>query len=332
MTDAESRESKPHKLADMVESLLASYQSDARTHHLDSEFLPSRAEIVEIIGELRELLFPGFFSRQRLTAENIRYHVGELLNSASTKLHRQAFRAMRYRRTGGPCAANPPADDDTLDAKVAEMVATFLSRLPDIRKVLAQDVQAAYDGDPAAKSLDEIIFAYPGLVAVSTYRLAHELLLLGVPLIPRIMTEWAHSVTGIDIHPGATIGRGFFIDHGTGVVIGETAHIGNNVRLYQSVTLGAINFPRDENGQLIRGQKRHPTIEDDVTVYSGTSILGGGTFIGRNAVIGGNVFLTKSVGPNMQVALKAPELKVRERHDLGENATPPATAETPPTT
>ena len=331
MSDAESR---PHKLADMVESLLASYQSDARTHHLDSEFLPNRAEIVEIIGELRELLFPGFFSRQRLTAENIRYHVGELLNSVSTKLRRQVFRAMRYRRAGGSSAAGAgspgsPVDEDALDAKVADIVATFLGRLPEVRTVLAQDVQAAYDGDPAAKSLDEIIFAYPGLVAVSTYRLAHELLLLGVPLIPRIMTEWAHSVTGIDIHPGATVGRGFFIDHGTGVVIGETAHIGNNVRLYQSVTLGAINFPRDENGQLIRGQKRHPTIEDDVTVYSGTSILGGGTFIGRNAVIGGNVFLTKSVPPNMQVALKAPELKVRERHDLGENATPPA--EKPPT-
>jgi len=321
MSDAESR---PHKLAEMVELLLASYQSDARTHHLDSEFLPNRAEVVEIIGELRELLFPGFFSRQRLTSENIRYHVGELLNSASTKLRRQVFRAMRYRRAGDPCSANPPGDDDALDAKVAQIVTTFLGRLPEVRKVLALDVQAAYDGDPAAKSLDEIVFAYPGLVAVSTYRLAHELLLLGVPLIPRIMTEWAHSVTGIDIHPGATVGSGFFIDHGTGVVIGETTHIGHNVRLYQSVTLGAISFPRDENGQLIRGQKRHPTLEDDVTVYSGTSILGGGTFIGRNAVIGGNVFLTKSVGPNMQVALKAPELKVRERHDLGENSTPPA--------
>lgn len=306
-------EQQSYKLADLVEALLASYEAEPRTHHMDSEFLPSRAEIIEIIGELRELLFPGFFCQHRLTRQNVRFHVGEVLNSVATRLHSQVFRALCYRRSDEQAPAQTQA---LIDAKVSGIVAGFLGKLPAIRAILATDVQAAYDGDPAAKSTDEIIFAYPGLVAVSTYRLAHELLLLGVPLIPRIMTEWAHSVTGIDIHPGAVIGSGFFIDHGTGVTIGETTHIGDNVKLYQSVTLGALSFPKDDAGQVIRGQKRHPTIEDDVTIYSGASILGGSTFIGRNAIVGGNVFLTKSVPPNTQVALKAPELKVRERHDL----------------
>lgn len=313
-------EQQSYKLGDAVEAMLASYASDTRTHHLDSEFLPSRAEIIEIIGDLRDLLFPGFFSKQRLTGENVRYHVGELLNGIAVKLHRQVFRAMRYRRSAEQAE---PVDHAELNGKVRHIVEQFLARLPQLRSILATDVQAAYDGDPAAKSLDEVIFAYPGIIAVSTYRLAHELLLLGVPLIPRIMTEWAHSVTGIDIHPGAVVGSGFFIDHGTGVVIGETTNIGDNVKVYQSVTLGALSFPKDERGRLIRGQKRHPTIENDVTIYSGASILGGATFIGRHAVIGGNVFLTKSVPPNMQVALKAPDLKVRERRDLEQESSPP---------
>ena len=313
----------PYPLDSLVDSLLDSYRGDERTHHLDSEFLPSRAEVIEIIQELRELLFPGFFVKQRLTAQNVRYHVGELLNRVSARLHRQVYRSFRYRRQG-----EEPISHQELEAKVMDIVQKFLARLPAIRATLATDVQAAYDGDPAAKNLDEIIFAYPGLVAVSVYRLAHELLTLGVPLLPRIMTEWAHSVTGIDIHPGATIGHSFFIDHGTGVVIGETTHIGNNLKMYQSVTLGALSFPKDDYGQIIRGRKRHPTIEDDVTIYSGASILGGATFIGRGAIIGGNVFLSKSVPPNTQVVLKAPDLKVRERHDVD----PPAEPKSPETT
>ncbi|MDD4892312.1 MAG: serine acetyltransferase, partial [Phycisphaerae bacterium] len=247
-------EPQPLKIGPLVDALLASYESEPRTHHLDSEFLPNRDEVIEIIHELRDLLFPGFFSRQRLTGENVRYYVGEVLNSVAIKLGRQIFRSLRYRRADEPAQPN---DHEAIEAKAATIVSLFLDRLPALRAVLATDVQAAYDGDPAAKSLDEIIFAYPGLVAVTTYRLAHELLALGVPLMPRIMTEWAHSVTGIDIHPGATIGQGFFIDHGTGVVIGETTEIGDDVLLYQGVVLG---------GTSLEKKKRHPTLGNKVLV------------------------------------------------------------------
>jgi serine O-acetyltransferase len=192
----------------------------------------------------------------------------------------------------------------------------LLSALPEIRRVMATDVRAAFDGDPAAKSHDEIIFSYPGIMAISVYRLAHTLFNLGVPLLPRMMTEYAHSVTGIDIHPGATIGERFVIDHGTGVVVGETTVIGNNVRIYQGVTLGALSLPRDAGNQL-RGKKRHPTIEDDVIIYSGATILGGDTTIGARSVIGGNVWLTESVPPDTKVLIEAPRLIYK--YGSGEN-------------
>ena len=186
----------------------------------------------------------------------------------------------------------------------------FLRKLSNLRVRLSADVQAAYDGDPAAKSIDEVIFAYPAIFAITVYRLAHELNLQGIPLLPRMMTEHAHSITGIDIHPGAMIGDGFFIDHGTGVVIGETTIIGNRVKLYQGVTLGALSFAMDEEGRMIRGKKRHPTIEDDVVIYSGATILGGTTVIGRGSVIGGNVWLTRSVPPYTRVIISEPELVI----------------------
>src|SRR5438552_5804750 len=187
----------------------------------------------------------------------------------------------------------------------------FLRRLPDVRYLLEKDVESSFLGDPAAKSHHEIVFCYPGLEAVTVYRVAHELFLQGVPLIPRMMTEWAHSKTGIDIHPGARIGPGFFIDHGTGVVIGETCDIGTNVKLYQGVTLGALSFPRDADGQIIRGKKRHPTLEDEVVVYANATILGGDTVIGKGSVIGSNVWLTNSVPPSTQVVIEKPSLRVR---------------------
>ena len=192
----------------------------------------------------------------------------------------------------------------------------FFSKLPMVREMLEYDVQAAFDGDPAAKSLDEIIFSYPCLVAISIYRLAHELFEQGIPLIPRMMTEYAHSITGIDIHPGARIGKSFFIDHGTGVVIGETCEIGNNVKLYQGVTLGALSFPKDERGKIIRGVKRHPTIEDDVTIYAGATILGGQTIIGKGSVVGGNVWLTHSIPPYTKVTIEEPRLRISENQKI----------------
>lgn len=194
----------------------------------------------------------------------------------------------------------------------------FLERLPAIREALIEDVQAAYDGDPAASSLDEVILAYPGLLAITVHRVAHELHVMGVPLMPRIMSEWAHSKSGTDIHPGAAIGRSFFIDHATGVVVGETTTIGANVKLYQGVTLGALSIPKDARGRVIRDTKRHPTVEDNVTVYANATVLGGETVIGADAVVGGSVFVTTSVPPSSRVALRPPEMTVRSKADAGD--------------
>ena len=239
---------------------------------------------------------------------NVEYHVGDLIDGLHDKLTQQISRALHHEHS-----CNHPRNGEglDLDALAQQKTIEFLRRLPDVRQVLDQDAHAAFEGDPAAKSQHEIIFCYPGLEAVATYRLAHELFLLGVPLIPRMMTENAHSRTGIDIHPGARIGPAFFIDHGTGVVIGETCDIGTNVKLYQGVTLGALSFPRDAAGNIIRGMKRHPTLEDDVVVYANATILGGDTVIGHHAVVGSSVWLTQSVAPYTVVSLEKPSLRMR---------------------
>jgi serine O-acetyltransferase len=235
---------------------------------------------------------------------NVEYHVGDLVDGLHDKLTLQIARAMRH-----DCEPNAPAVD--FEALAQQKTIELLTKLPDLRVVLEEDAESAFLGDPAAKSHHEIVFCYPGLDAISTYRIAHELLLLGVPLIPRMMTEYAHSKTGIDIHPGARIGPGFFIDHGTGVVIGETCDIGRNVKLYQGVTLGALSFPRDAAGNIIRGMKRHPTLEDDVVVYANATILGGDTVVGHHAVVGSSVWLTHSVEPYTVVTLEKPSLRIK---------------------
>src|SRR5690606_21865289 len=250
------------------------YTEYSRINHLGHHPLPSREAVEDIIGDLFEVLYPGYGRRQSLHLGNVEYYVGDVLDGLHDKLTQQIARALRHEL----CNESPHADFEALAQKKA---VELLRRLPDLRRVLDQDVQAAYRGDPAAKCHHEIIFSYPGLKAVTVYRVAHELLTLGVPFIPRMMTEHAHSETGIDIHPGATIGPSFFIDHGTGVVIGETCEIGTGVKLYQGVTLGALSFPKDTDGELVRGTKRHPTLEDDVVVYANATILGGETVIGR---------------------------------------------------
>ncbi len=256
--------------------------------------LPSRQAVISVVTRLFEVLFPGFVGRQYLTWANVEYHIGALLDEIAEDLTDQIFAAVRH---DGSAAG----EDREHCREFAEAAALGLfERLPALRRTLLLDVQAAYDGDPAAKNSIEVIFSYPGLVAIATSRIAHELETTGVPLLPRIMGEWAHSRTGIDIHPGATIGERFFIDHGTGVVIGETTIIGQNVKLYQGVTLGALSFPKDERGKLIRGLRRHPHICDDVVIYGGATILGNIT-IGEGAVIGGNVWLTQSVPPYTKV-------------------------------
>jgi serine O-acetyltransferase len=303
-TDIRLKEALP----EITEAVVATYTECGKSSHLGHKPLPSRDAVVEILGDLMDILYPGYTRRQNLHMGNVEYHVGDLIDGLHDKLTTQICRVLRHEHE----ADAAPLDYEALaQQKAVEM----LRRLPDLRYMLEKDVTAAYVGDPAAKNYAEIIFCYPGLEAVSIYRIAHELLLLGVPLIPRMMTEYAHSKTGIDIHPGARIGHSFFIDHGTGVVIGETCDIGNHVKLYQGVTLGALSFPRDAAGNIIRGMKRHPTLEDEVVVYANATILGGDTVIGHHAVIGSSVWLTHSVEPYTVVSLEKPSLRIKGPDD-----------------
>lgn len=303
-TDIRLKEALP----EITEAIVATYTECNRTSSLGHKPLPSREAVIEMLRDLMDILFPGYFRRQNLHIGNVEYHVGDLIDGLHDKLTQQIVRGMRHEQS---CTQADDCVVEDLEALAQQKTVELLRRLPDVRLILEQDVQAAFEGDPAAKSFHEIIFCYPGVEAVSIYRIAHELLLLGVPLIPRMMTEYAHSKTGIDIHPGARIRPGFFIDHGTGVVIGETCDLGANVKLYQGVTLGALSFPRDASGNIIRGMKRHPTLEDDVVVYANATILGGDTVIGKGAVIGSNVWITQSVAPGTVVSLEKPQLRMK---------------------
>ncbi|MEX0713620.1 MAG: serine O-acetyltransferase EpsC [Pirellulales bacterium] len=299
------------QLPELTRQIVATYTEVGTINHLGHCPLPNYDVIIEAIEALKEILYPGYRRREGLHLGNVTYHVGDLIDGLHDKLTTQIGRALRH-EASSRSAADAEIDYEALgQAKAIQ----FLEQLPDVRGVLALDVQAAYEGDPAVKSTDEVIFCYPGLEAVTVYRLAHVLWNLEVPLIPRMMTEWAHSKTGIDIHPGARIGRHFFIDHGTGVVIGETCEIGEHVKLYQGVTLGALSFPTDGDGHLVRGTKRHPTIEDRVVIYANATVLGGQTVIGHDSVIGSSVWLTRSVGPRTTVVLEKPKLKMRSELD-----------------
>ncbi len=276
---------------------------------VDAPPRPRKQEIVEILRMLQEVVFPGYYGNTVLYRANLRDHLGDTL-----------FR-LHLRLTGEIENARAHLTDPGVPVETARGIATqVFERLPDLSDRVAEDVEAAFDGDPAATGAEEIILAYPGFHAIFVYRVAHELHALGVPLIPRMMTELAHQETGVDIHPGASIGRSFFIDHGTGVVVGETTDIGHRVKLYQGVTLGALSFPKDERGRLIRGTKRHPTVEDDVVVYAGATILGGTTVVGRGSVIGGSVWLTESVPPGTKVTLEGSQLKFETRPSLAASA------------
>ncbi|MDR2600938.1 MAG: serine acetyltransferase [Spirochaetaceae bacterium] len=282
----------------MVQSYKVSNEAD-----LPAGCQINRSKIYETVKSLREVIFPGYFGKKNLSAAFIECHVGELLEIIEYNLKTQVARALLHiAERGGRSIA----------VSTGDIVLAFLSKLPEIRKILLTDVDATFDGDPAAFSRDEIISSYPGIYAIMVYRLAHELYALNVPLIPRIMTEYAHNTTGIDIHPGAQIGSDFFIDHGTGVVIGETTIIGRHVKIYQGVTLGGLST---KGGQALKNVKRHPTIEDGVTIYSGASIFGGATIIGKGAVIGSNTFITKSVPQYTRVSIKNPELQFKEKED-----------------
>lgn len=300
------------QLPELIDQIVETYQECVGIHHLGHCPLPSNDAVIEIYQDLAEILYPGYRRRQNLHFGNVTYHVGDLIDSLHDRLTQQITRALQHdhrRRRGIACEKQPTIDFEALGQ---EKTIRFLQTIPSLRRTLAYDVQAAYDGDPAAGSLDEIIFCYPGLEAITVYRLAHELDRLGVPLIPRMMSEWAHGRTGIDIHPAATIGHSFFIDHGTGVVIGATCQIATRVKLYQGVTLGALSFAMDEDGKLVRSQKRHPTIEDNVVIYANATVLGGDTVVGANSVIGASASVTKSVPPNTVVTIEKPTLRYRD--------------------
>ena len=281
-------------LEDVIDAISASYDSDDEINNLDSAALPNKRAVITAFNHIMPVLYMGFYSTRALNRTNLRYALSEHLYPALDILVEQIDRAVRYQEQMGRLAEKKP------DGWSEDVVLRFFDDIPELRRVLNTDVRAAYEGDPAASSIEEVVFSYPSVQAITAYRVAHELFMSDVPMIPRIITEYAHSKTGIDINPGAQIGESFFIDHGTGVVIGATATIGNNVKLYQGVTLGALSVSRGEiNGR--RGQKRHPTIEDDVTIYAGASIHGGETVIGKGSVIGGNVWLTKSVPPGSKI-------------------------------
>jgi serine O-acetyltransferase len=293
------------QVRDVTRALMQTFGAlQPKLEHLAITPLPDKTSVIRILEDLLEVIYPGYFGRKFVESSNIEYYVGDLLDSIYGRLTEEIYRSVRPE-----CGSVTDACDHCLGV-AEEQSLLFIRKLVDLRRRLADDVLAGFDGDPAAKSVDEVIFAYPAIFAITIYRLAHELNLQGIPLLPRIMTEHAHSVTGIDIHPGATIGAGFFIDHGTGVVIGETTIIGNRVKLYQGVTLGAVSFAMDDEGRMVRGKKRHPTIEDDVVIYAGATILGGATVIGRGSVIGGNVWLTRSVPPYTRVIISEPELVI----------------------
>ncbi len=304
-SDLRLKESLPQ----LTQRIVETYAEVSSIRHLGYCPLPNYDTIVACTEDLKEVLYPGYRRRDHLHLGNVEYYVGDLVDRLHDRLTAQIARALCH--DAGRNEFCNAGQRDHFDALGQAKTLAFLQRLPELRKRLALDVQAAYDGDPACKSFDEVIFCYPGLEAVTVYRLAHLLWELEVPLIPRMMTEWAHSKTGIDIHPGARIGDYFFIDHGTGVVIGETCEIGQWVKLYQGVTLGALSFPTDADGKLVRGHKRHPTIEDRVVIYASATILGGQTVIGHDAVIGSNVWLTRSVEPHTTVTLEKPRLRMR---------------------
>jgi serine O-acetyltransferase len=267
--------------------------------------------VIAALEDFREILFPGYRRREGLHLDNVGYYIGDLIDGLYDTLSRQVFRALQHEDRVQAREPDSPEADVDQEARAEEIILQLLRAIPGLRRILATDVQAAFDGDPACQNIDEVIFCYPGLEAVTVYRLANQLYKLDVPFIPRMMSEWAHKQTGIDIHPGATIGDHFFIDHGTGVVIGETTEIGDHVKIYQGVTLGALSFPTDADGNIIRRMKRHPTIEDRVVIYASATILGGKTVIGHDSVVGSSVWLTRSVDPHTTVMLEKPSLRMR---------------------
>ena len=293
-------------IEELSAEICASFQDGIAVNHNEGHNLPRESEILEILNQILELIFPGFAEKEAYSPDTLKYAVGEILATTYINLKNIILRTYRYN-----CALNQMKECNCV-AWAMDAARYLLSSVPMIRENMKADIHAAYGGDPAARSLDEIVLSYPGVKAITIQRIAHCLYEKKVPMIPRMMGEYAHRITGIDIHPGAVLGKGLFIDHGTGVVIGETACIGSNVKIYQGVTLGALSFPKDACGMIIKGAKRHPTIEDNVTIYAGATVLGAIT-IGKNSVIGGNVWLTEGTEPGTKITIAPPELSINKK-------------------
>ncbi|MDO5156848.1 MAG: serine acetyltransferase [Eubacteriales bacterium] len=298
-------------LPDLVQDILQKYNDSDLLLGKTEKQLPVRSDIIDILNEFKELLFPGYFSAEQITYNTASFYIGQKIAGLHHKLAKQIALALAYEDASSLTCNSPE-----IKQKAEALCCQFFQTIPTIQESLLLDVQAGYDGDPAADSREQIIFSYPGFYAILVYRIAHELYKLNVPFIPRIMTEQAHSKTGIDINAGATIGTYFFMDHGTGIVIGETTVIGNYVKLYQGVTLGALST---RGGQHLSGVRRHPTIGDRVTIYSNATILGGETVIGADSVIGGGAFITSSIPPHTRVSVTPPELAIK--NDTHKNTT-----------
>ena len=290
------------EINELVDLILDDYEDDRTINKIDIHNQPDKQAVTDVIDKLMKILFPGYYSDKVYKIYSLKNNMSAAIEDVVFHLKKQISIVLKY------TDKNEEGPSDELDEKAKEITLEFMRKIPEIRAVLETDIDAAFEGDPAAYSKDEIILSYPGFYAIAVNRIAHELFLLGVPIIPRMMTEHAHSITGIDIHPGATIGRYFFIDHGTGIVIGETTTIGEHVKIYQGVTLGGLST---RGGQKLHGKKRHPTIGNNVTIYSGASILGGETVIGDDVVVGGNTFIVNSVEKGTRVSARKQELKFK---------------------
>lgn len=297
-------------LPNLVDDMMLNYKKFGGMDHLEGRDLPSKKVVIEVLEDLFTVLFPGSLGKEEITKANVKYHLGKTLTSVYSRLNEEVEKSLKYicRKTG-------ECPQDICQGRAHVVVKELLEKMPEIRSKLSGDIEAAYSGDPAAVSTEEVILSYPCVLAITTYRIAHELYLQGIPLIPRIMSEHVHSLTGIDIHPGARIGKNFFIDHGTGVVIGETTEIGDNVKLYQGVTLGALSFPKDKKGNIIKGRKRHPTVGNNVVIYSGATLLGPDAVIGDNVVIGGNVWVTSPVASGTKITIAEPEQNYKKENN-----------------
>ncbi len=294
-------------LPTLVDGIIENYEKIGGMNHLEGKDLPSKKVVIEVLEDLLTVVFPGYLGETEITKSNMKYVLGNTLTSIYVRLTAEVEKSLKH-----ICRKVKECPQDVCHRRAQVVVKGLLEKIPQIRVLLSGDIEAAYDGDPAAMSSEEVILSYPCVLAITTYRIAHELYLCGVPLIPRIMSEHIHSLTGIDIHPGAEIGKNFFIDHGTGVVIGETTKIGDNVKMYQGVTLGALSFLKDEKGRIIKGRKRHPTIGNNVVIYSGATLLGPDAVIGDNVVIGGNVWITSPVPAGTRITISPPEQNIRK--------------------